>query len=656
MKAKKSRFLPRRLLWALAVFAAITLLAGWVGARSWYPVHLLEVTGRPDVAKVSCFYCHRRVSEPPVRGEWGGPGYISPAGLAVSPDGGTLFVAAAGTGRLLEVDLGRGEVTRSVDVHGHPHDVVISADGRRIAVSNRDEDTVLVLDAATMEILHTLPAGAEPLGLAISAQGDRVYAANGTGDGLLIADLGSSGSPVRLVAGNEPYAVALSSDGRLLAVANRLARPVSARTVPASELTLVDAKEARIIERRELVSAHLSEGVAISSDGSFALATIIRIRNLLPLTQVARGAVMNSGIAFIETKPGGLTVQFPLSEVNAYFADPSGIILTPDDRIAFVAHGGAHTVTAIDVQALRKLVTDEQPAILEAMADDMGVSSKYVLARIETLDNPRTLAMAPDGRRVYVAERLADSVAVIDTERLQVIDRIDLGGPRELTAERRGERVFHDASITFQGQFSCRSCHPDGHSDGLVWDFEVDGVGKNLLETRSLQGIRDTAPFKWNGKNPDLKTQCGARFARVLMRSDPFPPQQLEDLVAYIESLPLQPRRPSKDFAAARESGGEIFFRQRTNSGEVIPVAKRCNTCHRPPLFTDRLMTDVDTGGRFDTPHLVGVQSSAPYLHDGRAPTLEEIWTVHSPNDTHGVTNDLTKVQLNELIIYLRSL
>ena len=53
---------------------------------------------------------------------------------------------------------------------------------------------------------------------------------------------------------------------------------------------------------------------------------------------------------------------------------------------------------------------------------------------------------------------------------------------------------------------------------------------------------------------------------------------------------------------------------------------------------------------------MTGVGMSPPYLHDGRALSLEEIWTVHSPEDTHGITNDLNKVQLNDLILYLRTL
>jgi cytochrome c peroxidase len=64
----------------------------------------------------------------------------------------------------------------------------------------------------------------------------------------------------------------------------------------------------------------------------------------------------------------------------------------------------------------------------------------------------------------------------------------------------------------------------------------------------------------------------------------------------------------------------------------------------------------TDDSMLFDTPHLNNIYASSPYLHDGRAKTLEEIWTLYSPHDKHGVANDLTKIELNELIEYLKSL
>jgi YVTN family beta-propeller protein len=639
-----------------ALLLVLATVGGWIGAKEVFlPLHFESKTGRSELPDIMCPHCHVRPGPPPSRGAADGPRYLSPAGLAVSADGTRLFVTAEDADRLLEVDLASGRIARSIELPGRPHGVALSADGRRLAVSARDGDTVLVLDSRTLEVLHST-SGSEPLGVALSPAGERVYVANGFTDDLLVEPLGAAEGSVHLAAGNEPYALALSGDGALLAVANRRVDPVPPRVMAASEITLVDARHARVAERRELVSAHLSEGIALTRDGSLALAGIVRFRNLLPLTQVARGAVMNSALAFVETRPGGRTVQFPLDEVNAYFADPAEVVLSADERRAFVAHAGARVVSVVDVDALRAIVRERDEEALEALADDLGISTRYVLARIPTDHLPRALALAPDGRRLYVAEQLADSVAVIDTERLEVVDRIDLGGPRELTEVRRGERVFHDASITFQGQFSCRSCHPDGHTDGLIWDFEIDGPGKHLLETRSLWGIRDTAPFKWSGKNPDLATQCGPRFARVLTRSDPFPPERLAELVAYIESLGFPPRRVPDELVEARERGRRIFFRTATRAGDPIPVAARCNTCHRPPLFTDRLPTDVGTGGHFDTPHLLDVGATPPYLHDGRALTLEEIWTVYSPDDSHGTTADLTKLELNDLVVFLRSL
>ena len=52
---------------------------------------------------------------------------------------------------------------------------------------------------------------------------------------------------------------------------------------------------------------------------------------------------------------------------------------------------------------------------------------------------------------------------------------------------------------------------------------------------------------------------------------------------------------------------------------------------------------------------MTNIGLTAPYLHDGRAPTLEAIWTLYNPRDQHGHTSDLTKDELNDLIEYLRT-
>jgi cytochrome c peroxidase len=73
-------------------------------------------------------------------------------------------------------------------------------------------------------------------------------------------------------------------------------------------------------------------------------------------------------------------------------------------------------------------------------------------------------------------------------------------------------------------------------------------------------------------------------------------------------------------------------------------------------------MTDVGTLAesddpmKFDVPQLNNVYESAPYLHDGKAPTLEEIWTKFNDHDEHGGANDMLKNELNDLVEYLKSI
>ncbi len=128
---------------------------------------------------------------------------------------------------------------------------------------------------------------------------------------------------------------------------------------------------------------------------------------------------------------------------------------------------------------------------------------------------------------------------------------------------------------------------------------------------------------------------------------------------AAAQPLPAAGRRAHRG-AAARQ--GWSSSAAATNDGREIPVEGRCLTCHFPPYYTDRTLHDVgtrqalDQDGVFDMPHLNNIYDSAPYLHNGMADTLEEIWTVHNPYDKHGVTNDMTKDQLNDLIEYLKTL
>jgi YVTN family beta-propeller protein len=648
---------------ALATAGAVLATAAWV--RDYYWVgHMRRMSGQASLDKVSCYNCHLVATE---RLPWAKPHakHDSPAGMVASADGTRLFIAMDDKDEIAEADVVARRVLRRVRVPGRPFGLALDPAGNRLFVACRDADRVAVLDARTLKETASAAVGMAPVAVAFcqSPAGERLVVANSMSDDVSVLTVSPLAEISRPAAGREPFAATPSPDGARVFVANRMVRLASVKSVPESEVTVVDAAGGRVVRRDALESAHLSEGACTVPARGWIVTPLVKVRNLVPIVQVANGWVMSAGVALTDLKTGAIT-QVPLDEANDYFSDPSGIVADPAGRRLFIASGGGDVVTVVDAERLAAWLEHADPAARRDAVQDLTLSSEYVVARIPTARNPRHLAISPDGRRLFVAERLQDSVLVVDAGSLAPEGRIMLGDGGEWDPVRRGERVFTSAAYTFQHQFSCRSCHPDGHVDGISYDFDGTGIGDNLLDNRTLLGVAGTEPFKWNGRNPSLEVQCGPRFAKVLMRTDPFPAPQLHDLTTFIKSLPPQrvAREPDGRLTPSQRRGRALFFAAKTTDGREIPHARRCSTCHRPPLYTVRLPFDVgtkgpfDTVGAFDTPHLLGVADTAPYLHDGRALSLEEIWTVYSKNDEHGVTSYMNKIQLNDLVEFLKTL
>jgi DNA-binding beta-propeller fold protein YncE len=577
-----------------------------------------------------------------------------------------LFIALDDRDEVAEADVTSLTVTRRAKVPGGPFGLALDAAGKRLFVACPHHDRVAVLDTRDLKEQASIAVGVRPTDVAYcqTPDGERLIVPNSGSDDVSVLSVSPLRELVRPAAGREPYAVAVSCDGRRVCIANRMAVHDQMLSPPASEVTVLDPANGHVLDREQLHSAHLAEGITQVPTRGWMLNSMVRVRNLVPITQVKDGWVMSTGLAI--SREDGAVTQIPLDEANAYFADPSGVVASPDGKRAYVASGGADVVTVLDLDRLGAWLTQADAAERSDAIRNMALSYRYVVARIPTGCDPRHLALSPDGRRLFVAERLEDRVLVVDTTSLKPVGRIVLGDGGLDDPIRQGERVFTRARYTFQGQFSCRSCHPDGHVDGLSYDFDGSGVGDNLLDNRSLCGVAGTAPFKWNGKNPTLQFQDGPRFARVLMKTDPIPPPQLDELATFIQHLPptrtIPWSRVGQPLTPAEERGRKLFYATQRTDGTPIPQALQCPICHRPPLFTDRLLRSVGTAptpefkAGVDTPHLLGIGASAPYLHDGRAKTLEELWTTYQTDDLHGVSSYWSKEQLNDLVEYLKTL
>jgi len=624
--------------------------------------HVLEINaGQPH--PMNCISCHVYPQRNGLVAEYLNEEYLSPLNITVSPEGDRLYVTAQDGNALLIVDPDQRKVISKIDVGIFPHSVVLSKDAKTAYVSNQWSYNISVIDLEDNLVKDTLIAGIGPAGMVID-DANNLYVANTYSSDMSIINLNTGEETRRLMTGNRPMSMALSPDGNDVFISSRRTIDVPYRTEPKTEITIADTKSQRVTERRYFSSAHIMENVAVTPQGDLAIVTLIRPKNLVPSVQIEQGWMINHGIGIIETAKYGRVVQLLLDEPNAFYPDPFDVVISPDGTKAYVSHSGADIVSVVDINAIRKLLSGATDTDVAAYANQLGLSSRYVIKRIPTGPNPKGLALSPDGRRLYVAERYADRIGVIDTKSYEILQFIDLGGPAKTSITRKGARLFTNASHTFHNQYSCYTCHPDGHEDGLIYD--LTGTGRDLANVQTLRDLQGTSPFKWNGKNVSVYMQCGVRFSKFVTRTEAFSPENLDALVAYIMRDLTHPPNPyqldSNRLTPTQQRGKRLFERTTTNNGAPIRVGNRCITCHPAPNFTNRLVSDVGTGlpedryQQFDSPNLNNVYESAPYLHDGRAATLEEIWTKFNSEDQHGVANDMTKDQLNDLIEYLKCL
>jgi YVTN family beta-propeller protein len=586
--------------------------------------------------------------------------YLSPIEMASSPDGRLLYVVCQDSNEVRVVDVQTNKVISRIAVGRMPRGIAVSPDGHRLYITNAWSDTVSVIDTATLQVLQTLPTGPEPSGVVSDIAGATLYVANRLSGDISVIDVKGGQEIKRLLAGRGASYLVLSPDGRRIYCTHIYPNPGAFRTPPNSEITVIDTARQMVVERKSLHNVAGVFHVALSSDGRLGVVAQLRPKNLIPLAHVEHGWAFGDSLTLFGADVGE-PVQVPLDELERYYALPWGVAIAPDKSKIFLTTAGSESVTVIDIARLLNTVhTRRQPFV-----NDLSASADYVQARISVGHNPRGVMLSLDGKRLYVANRLDDNLAVIDTAANKVISTIDLGGPRNVDAIRRGERLFYTASFAFQGQFGCANCHLDATIDGLQWDLEPDGFGKDIVDNRSLENLAGTEPFKWNGGNADMPTECGPRTEKFFFRSQSFNPQQLTDLVTFVFSLPYRPNRArseSGELTPGEERGKAIFERTKSKNGKPIPDSNQCATCHSGPKYTNQKQVDVGTGRLtdrspvIDVPQLPNVAYSAPYLHDGSARSLEEIWTVFNPKDTHGVSNALTKDELNDLIEYLKTL
>jgi cytochrome c peroxidase len=182
--------------------------------------------------------------------------------------------------------------------------------------------------------------------------------------------------------------------------------------------------------------------------------------------------------------------------------------------------------------------------------------------------------------------------------------------------------LFDDATICYQSWQSCASCHPDARGDGLNWDLMNDGVG-NPKSSKSMLLAHVTPPAMAQGVRETAEGAVRSGVTNILfMRRPEAEAAAIDAYLKTLEPVP-SPHLVGGQLSEAAQRGRLLFESDRIG----------CHRCHPAPLYTDRKTHSIgkaqsrNYSNRFDTPTLVEAWRTAPYLSQGRYPTIREMLT-----------------------------
>jgi len=580
--------------------------------------------------------------------------YRSPVALVATPDGTRLYVAEHTANRVAVVDVETGAVTGHIALPASPTGLALSPTGNRLYVTaGLPNGRVYAYATDTLSRTGVFEAGHSPTAPVVGPGGARLYLCNRFGNEVLVLDTRNGARIASIPTSREPVAAAITPNGTKLVVANHLPAGAADGNYAASVVSIIDTTNNRVGATVQLPNgSNALKGVCLSPDGRYAYVTHVLARYQLPTTQLERGWMNTNALTVIDLDANTLVATVLLDNVDLGAANPWGVACTADGQRLCVAHAGTHEISVIDRPALHakldRLAAGEAVSDVSSTLEDVPTDLAFLvdIRRRVALPGkgPRGVVMV--GQMAYAAQYFSDDLASVDlTTDRPGVKTLSLGPDIPMTQVRLGEFYAQDAGLCFQRWQSCASCHPDMRSDGLNWDLLNDGMG-NPKNSKSLVLSHKTPPVMISGIRPDAETavRAGIKYIQFAVR----PEEDAQAIDAYLKSVVPTPSPQPADDAVRR--------------GRAVFTKAECANCHSGSLYTDLTKYDVGTGiGRqadwcFDTPTLLEAWRTAPYLHDGRAATLDEVVGVCNPDDRHGITSNLTADERADLVAFLRSL
>lgn len=636
--------------------------------------------------------------------------------IALTADDARIIVASEDHDEVLIVDRATREVKSRIAVGDAPAHLILS--GSRAIVSARYGHTITVVDIDRAAVVRTIPVGAEPMGL-VEVEAGVVAVALAGESAVAVVDV-EAGRVLQAIAlgADDPRAVALLADGTLYVshmaqgvfsrvdLAGGSARVVDVATAnqfgarlipehlrsltidPAYDTVLVAHSQANADTVRAPIGNPGFEDPGIVDGGCGYSGCPTELGAVVPgVTEVdPEGDVVivpqhsasspgQSGCVNCDfaVEPGfGSFAAAPPSVLSPFESRFSGVQLSNPTALALFDGGRGQLVVNMSTKnalLLRRHLKGTASDVIGTAALGNGASgvalshdgaSAFVWNQFDGAITEIELPQVADRQSATrfddgsASERVAVDVEVAEFGLVPQLDSTTFVVADDVldAAASLGRKMFHDATdarISANGTVACASCHPDGRTDGRTWQFTF-----GPRNTPQLGGdILDTAPFHWPGDVPTVAA-LNDMTVKPFMGGAGMTTADFEPIAAFLGAI-----RQAPSSATARGALSELEQR-----GKAVfeSAATGCTSCHAGGDFTDNLSHDIGSTAdfrdisAFQTPVLHGLHRSAPYFHDGRYKSLEDMVAGTVLTDRMGTGSHLSDDDVAALVAYLKTL
>jgi cytochrome c peroxidase len=249
----------------------------------------------------------------------------------------------------------------------------------------------------------------------------------------------------------------------------------------------------------------------------------------------------------------------------------------------------------------------------------------------------------------------------------------ELAGGKRSYLLNLGDLLFSSSAIlggpARQAGMSCGTCHQQGTGNaklfvpgmssragtfdttGPLFNPKADNGVFDPVTPPSLRGAKYLAPYGHDGRFASLRDFARNVIVNEFAGAEPSP-QVLDALVTYIQEISFLPNAQLTaegqltDKASKAAHRGEVLF----NKPFRRDASLSCAACHQPNgAFVDHKVHDVGTGGRYKTPTLINANFNAPYFHDGRYASHDDVVQYFNRHFDLG----LSASEQNDLVAYL---